>query len=123
MNELLVLLIPALIQVESAGRVDAIGDNGQAVGCLQIHESCWKDGLEYFGGNWTYKLAIDPDKSKTICKSYLTRYGLAYEKQTGKKATMEVLSRIWNGGPAGWKKQSTVKYWHKVKKELERMKP
>ena len=33
------------------------------------------------------------------------------EKETGKKPTDEVLARIWNGGPRGWKKKSTRKYW------------
>ncbi len=27
----------------------------------------------------------------------------------------EVIARNWNGGPRGWKKKSTLKYWNKVK--------
>ena len=38
------------------------------------------------------------------------------------KPTYEVYARIWNGGPDGWKKRSTLKYWKKVKKELKKKK-
>ena len=124
MNELLILLIPALIQVESAGRVDAIGDSGQAVGCLQIHpEVVYDINRIYPCLKYGRALRYDKNKSIDICYRYLEHYGRAYEKKTGKKVTMEILARCWNGGPSGWKKQSTVKYWNKVKKELERMKP
>jgi hypothetical protein len=30
-------------------------------------------------------------------------------------STDEVISRNWNGGPKGYKKESTLKYWRKVK--------
>jgi hypothetical protein len=46
---------------------------------------------------------------------YLNHYGKVYEKKTGKKATCEVLSRIHNGGPNGYKNPKTIKYWNKVK--------
>jgi len=32
--------------------------------------------------------------------------------------TNEKLARNWNGGWSGYKKQSTLKYWHKVKAQL-----
>ena len=32
--------------------------------------------------------------------------------------TDEDRARIWNGGPNGYKKQATVKYWKKVKEHL-----
>ena len=36
--------VDALIQVESNGNVDAVGDNGKALGCLQIHKICIEIG-------------------------------------------------------------------------------
>lgn len=36
MNAVIAIVIAALIQVESGGRDNATGDNGRAVGCLQM---------------------------------------------------------------------------------------
>ena len=33
-----------------------------------------------------------------------------YERKTGKKASLEVLASIHNGGSNGWKKEATLKY-------------
>ena len=53
---------------------------------------------------------------------YLIRYGRWYEVTQGKAPTLEVLARIYNGGPSGWRKKSTEAYWKKVRKEIERQK-
>lgn len=119
MNNLIILLLPALIQVESGGKPDAIGDSGQAVGILQIHKEYWQDGCEALGVDWPYSYAKKPEYSKKIAVAYLTKYAKVYEKKTGKKATLEVLAKIHNGGCFGWKKKATQKYWEKVKKELK----
>ena len=114
-------LIPALIAVESDGNVDAVGDNGEAVGILQIHK-CVVDDLNIWLAkdepHYIYADRFDPHYSKLMCIRYLKHYSRQYERTTGKHATLEVLARIWNGGPNGWKKKSTEKYWLKVKKEL-----
>ena len=39
-------LVNAIIQVESSGNDDAIGDNGKAIGCLQIWQPYWFDATE-----------------------------------------------------------------------------
>jgi len=108
-------LIKALIKVESGGKIGAVGDGGLAVGVLQIHPIVIDDVNRIYKTKFTLKDRLDPEKSKTICRLYLDYYGRQYAKKTGLKPTDEVLSRIWNGGPGGWKKQSTVKYWNKVK--------
>ena len=118
-HKIILMLIPALIAVESGGNWNAIGDNGRARGALQIHRACWQDGCEELGVQWDYETgAHDPTKAKAVCKAYLTRYGRAYERRTGRKATPEVLARIWNGGPTGYKKKATERYWRKVKTRL-----
>jgi len=43
MESIIAMLISALMIVESDGRADAIGDNGRAVGVLQIHPECVQD--------------------------------------------------------------------------------
>ena len=68
---------------------------------------------------FTYKDRSDRIKSLRMAEIYLTHYG-RHLKKKGVEVNMEVLSRVWNGGPTGYKKESTEKYWEKVKKELEK---
>ena len=35
-----------------------------------------------------------------------------------KNSDAEVIARNWNGGPNGYKTSRTVKYWNKVKQQL-----
>lgn len=107
-------LIPALITVESHGDNYAIGDGGRAVGCLQIRQKVLDDVNKRFGKHYTRASCYDRQMSIQICKYYLTMYGEM-------KSTQQA-ARIWNGGPRGDRKQSTLKYWEKVKHELEERK-
>jgi hypothetical protein len=120
MEALISLLIPALIMIESSGNDQAVGDGGKAIGCLQIWEPYWQDGTEYLGVDWPYEDAYDRDRAIKVTKAYLTRYGRHYERTQGKRVTLEVLARIHNGGPNGWNKSATDKYWDKVRKELDK---
>ena len=106
-------LVKAIHKVESGGRTDGkiIGDNGRAIGPLQIHYSNWKDATDFdksIGGKYSdcHKL----EYSKLIFDAYLRRYG------KGKSA--EDRARIWNGGPKGHEKSATKHYWKEVKKNL-----
>lgn len=105
-------LIPALIEVESNGVVEAVGDGGKAYGILQIHKAYLADGNRFAGTTYTHAEMFDPDKSIEIVRAYLLHY--ARDKD------IEAAARIHNGGPNGWKKESTLVYWQKVKKELEK---
>ena len=111
-------LINALVKVESSGKADAVGDGGKAVGILQIHKGVIEDVNKISKVKYTVADRKDAKKSREICKLYLSHWGKHYQKKTGKVATDEVLSRIWNGGPSGWKKSATNGYWAKVKKAL-----
>lgn len=106
-------LVEAIHMVESSGRTGAgiIGDNGKAIGPLQIHKVCWLDAVEYdksIGGS--YQDCHKLDYAKKVFNAYIKRYG--------KGKTLEQQARIWNGGPKGHKKQATIKYWQKVKRFL-----
>lgn len=57
--------------------------------------------------------------SELMMKLYWAHYGYLYFMETRNLPTAEVLARIHNGGPNGWKKPSTIKYWHKVKAAIE----
>jgi hypothetical protein len=104
-------LIPALIKVESNGNNFAIGDRGNAVGCLQI----WKIVIDDVNrilkeDKYTYTDRLSRKKSIEVCRIYLTHYA--------KDKTEEQAARIWNGGPRGHTKEATKKYWEKVRKEM-----
>ena len=119
-------LVLALIQVESGGDYDAIGDDGKALGCLQIRKCVVDDVNKHYPFHYRHKLYVHDDafcvdKATEICWLYLKYWGGVYKKKTGKEPTNEVYARIWNGGPNGWKKKSTLKYWKKVKKQLEKL--
>lgn len=109
-------LINSLITVESNGNNSAIGDKGKAKGCLQIWDCVIKDVNRIYKKKYTKQDCFNRSKAIEICQLYLLHYGKNYEKKTGKKVTAEILSRIWNGGPDGWQKESTLEYWNKVQK-------
>lgn len=108
-------LIEAMIEVESACDVNAVGDLGlkhKAYGCLQIRQPYMSDALgkhrkaqECLGN---MKLSIE------VMNAYMTRY--ASERRLGRPATAEDIARMHNGGPNGYKMEATEGYWEKVKK-------
>lgn len=108
-------IIPALIDVESAGQLNVIGDNGKAWGQLQIWEIVVDDVNRIYKTNYKHEVALTYYGSIEICLLYLHYWGNHYEKKTGKEASYEVLAKIWNGGPTGYKKDATVEYWKRVK--------
>lgn len=110
--------ITALMIVESGGDASAIGDNGKAIGCLQIHEAVVQDVSKHFGIDIKHNTLFDKKLSIAVCSAYLRMWGRHYQETTGKEPTYEILARIWNGGPNGWQKESTKKYWCKVRKEM-----
>lgn len=119
MESLIATLLSALIAVESGGQINAVGDNGRAVGVLQIHACCVEDVNRITGKTYTLQDRTDEAKSREICTAYLLHYGRVYERRTGEKATAEILARIWNGGPRGHKKNRTLRYWGRVQSVME----
>lgn len=109
-------LIPALVQVESSGNPRAVGDNGKALGALQIWEVVITDVNRAKGTRYTHRDAFCPDKAEAICRAYLSIY--CTPRRLGRTPTMEDAARIWNGGPKGHTKKATINYWHKVSRVL-----
>lgn len=100
-------LISALIMVESGGDPALVGDGGKALGILQIHWGVVQDVNRNYGTRYRHKDVLVPVIARRICKLYLTHYA-------GAGATAEQCARIWNGGPRGYDKAATKKYWKKV---------
>lgn len=108
-------LVDAIHQVETSGRLGPIkGDGGAALGPLQIHKACWIDS----GIPGRYEDCADLAYAKRVFDAYIARY--ATVRRLGRPVTDEDRARIWNGGPNGYKKTATIKYWTKVRKELNR---
>ena len=103
-------LIDAIIYVESRGDVNAYNAKENAVGCLQIRPIMLREVNRLLGYN-KYKLTDRWNKVKSI-----EMFNVIKEHTTN--PTNEKLARNWNGGWNGYKKQSTLKYWHKVKEQL-----
>lgn len=103
-------ILDAIQKVETGGCKDpanAVGDNGKAIGPMQIHRAYWQDAVAFdpsIGG--TYEDCRDEDYARRIVVAYLTRYAPDWNVST--------VARIHNGGPRGHKKPQTVKYANKV---------
>lgn len=110
----------AIAYEESRGIDCAIGDDGEALGRYQLHRIYVDDVNRIAKTNYTYDDRLDAEKSLTMVKIYLDYYGKRYTALTGKPVTDEVMARIHNGGPDGFRKQSTVEYWNRVKESMER---
>ena len=107
-------LINAIIQVESNGNDKAIGDGGKAIGCLQVWKIYWLDATERSNIGGKYSDCFTRNYSIKVFDSYMKRY--AREAWTNPaKFDAEKVARIHNGGPKGYKKTATEKYWKKVK--------
>jgi hypothetical protein len=109
-------LVSALIQVESSGRDNVVGDAGQAFGPLQIHREMVDDINRLYGTSYTHRDMFNRAKAVDVCHKYLDFYGS--EKRLGRPPTSQDHARIWNGGPAGWKRKATQGYWAKVRRHL-----
>ena len=91
------------MQIESGGDVNAIGDGGDAVGCMQIHMCVIKDVNRIYGTDYVSSDRYSKEKSFEIVELYLHAYTT--------NDTVEEACRVHNGGP---RKIDTDDYWAKV---------
>ena len=112
-------LIDALIQVESNGNNDAVGDNGNAIGCLQIWKIYHTDATERSNIGGKYLDCYKRDYAILVFDAYMRRYARSAWTDP-LKFDAEKVARIHNGGPKGYKKKATKIYWEKVLTMLNR---
>lgn len=103
----LALLFNAIAQVESDG-----GTTSQ--NAYQIKDIYIDDINRIYGLQLSYSIKFDRKLSEKAMRLYWIYYGGRYERIMGRPVTYEVLARIHNGGPDGFKKYSTKKYWKAV---------
>lgn len=107
-------LVEAIIYVESRGDVNAHNISENAVGCLQIRPILVREVNRLLAKNDILKVYTLNDRWSKV-KS-IEMFNVIKEHTTN--PTNEKLARNWNGGPNGYKKPSTLKYWYKVKQHL-----
>ncbi len=117
-------VLDAIKWVESRGDSKAVGDNGKAVGAYQITKIYVDDvnRIDWWN-NYTYQDRYDEVKSREMTKTYICWY-LRFTHRIIRDSgwwdkQFEYMARIHNGGPQGWKKDSTKPYWEKVKARME----
>ena len=114
-------LLTALIFVESRGNDSAIGDRhlvgNEAVGALQIRPIMVREVnriLKIQGKTERFDLKDRFDRQQSI------RMFMVWKNYHHKDSEPEVIARNWNGGPKGYKKDRTIKYWNKIEKQLNK---
>jgi hypothetical protein len=112
--------IDVVIYVESRGNDSAIGDNGKAVGCLQIHPIAVLEAnriLAKYDSPTVYSLGDRYNREKSIeMFNVISEEYECCEDYTFMEYA-EIVARRWNGGPRGDRKIATIKYWNKIKNE------
>jgi len=112
------------VAVESGGDTGAYNEREGAAGIVQIRPQCLADAnriAERLGLDvrFTAEDRFDAAKSRQIWDVYLKFWGEQYTAETGLAPTDEVYARIWNGGPTGWRKETTQQYWQRVRDAME----
>jgi hypothetical protein len=108
----------ALHAVETGGRLGAIkGDNGAALGPLQIHKSYWLDS----GVKGSYSQCSGLAYSRAVVSAYMRRYA----PKAWASGDCRALAMTHNGGPnamkaTGKKLANLNAYWAKISKQLNK---
>jgi hypothetical protein len=105
-------VLAAIRIVESNDDPDAVGDGGDSIGCYQIQKCYWLDAKEFSDLGGTYLDCYNRGYADRTVRFYMARY--ATERRLGREVTQEDVARIHNGGPNGYKKECTKKFWKKV---------
>jgi len=115
-------LINALIQVESQGNDSAIGDvnlGEPSIGVLQIRPIMVREVnriLKLKRSKIRFKRADRFSREKSI------QMFVIWKEFHHNDSEFETIARNWNGGPKGYKRNSTLHYWKKVELELNKYK-
>jgi hypothetical protein len=109
-------LVDALIIVESAGNERAFSKKENACGCLQIRPIMLREVNRILRKQKSDRRFTKEDRWDCGLSKEMFYVWMNYHH---KDSSDEIIARCWNGGPRGWKKQSTEHYWHKVQKLWE----
>lgn len=108
-------VLDAIRKVESQNGKYIKGKNGE-IGPYQMKRIVIDDVNRIIGKKtYKYEDARNEEKARKICEFYI----LYWSRKAGCEFSEEAMARIWNGGPNGYKKKSTIKYWKKIKEVLD----
>ena len=118
-------VLDAIRVVETGGMVNegigAIGDGGNALGPYQIWRPYWTDARMNCHRKYSDVLN-DKELSEKVVYRYMMRYQPDAVKRlkagTATLSDVEKIARTHNGGPRGYLKKSTVRYFEKGKRAL-----
>lgn len=109
-------ILAAIRFVESSDRDDvADGDGGKAIGVYQIHEAYWRDAVRAepsLGGS--YQDCRRRAYAERVVAAYMQKWAPA----AWAAGDAETIARVHNGGPEGARKESTLRYWERVRAAL-----
>lgn len=110
-------LFDAIAKVESGGNNNAVGDSGRSHGRYQIQKGYWADAVSVDPGlrSISYEQGV---RTPDIAERAMIAYWKRYCPEALANNQFDVLARIHNGGPLGYKKQATKTYWNNVKRYL-----
>jgi len=111
----MIALFVAIAIVESGGNPNAVGDNGLAVGIVQIQPCVVADCNEWLRRH-KHKTRFTLKDRRSITKSY--QMFVIYLNRWASGKSQEHKARCWNGGPKGHTKKATLSYWRRVKQAL-----
>lgn len=110
MNMFIALLLAMSLQESNGGR-NVKNDEG-AVGEYQIRQAC-VDDLNYY---YKTQYRLEDFENRYLARWAVLHYGKMYGAQT-----CEEIARIWNGGPNGMSKESTLRYWNEVREKMDKI--
>jgi len=115
-------ILDTLQAVETGGERDpdcAVGDGGKAIGAFQIWRVYWVDACEYDPTlrDRGYEAVTDREYAERVVIAYLSRYARDW--------SIDTISRIHNGGPAGATKRrkATDGYAAKARRAFDAINP
>ncbi len=115
------LLMTAMAIIESNNNPDAYNEAEDAVGILQIRPIWVQDVNRFSTVTYTHDQMKDLAFARMACLEYWRYYAKQINSIEGREVTAQDLARIHNGGPEGYIKKSTEKYWKKVEVELNKI--
>jgi len=111
----------AISIVESGNDPSAVNPEEMAIGLLQIRQIYVDDVNRIAKTNYKHDDAFNPKKSEEMFLIYARYWGKRAGRLQGRPVTLEDIARCHNGGPNGFRKESTDLYWERVEYQFEKL--
>lgn len=109
-----------IAQIESGNDTTQIGDNGRAIGHLQIHKECVEDVNHWFGTKYCHEDMEDRAKAEDVFFKYITLGEDRFVKKHLRYPDEKDIVNFWNFGI--YQKPTNSVYYGKYQQEKKRQK-